>query len=755
MTRAKHIKRSDKPWEKVQDELRPFGIHNQHQLVQAEADFRKALRASFEAAFQGHTSGDVLDSSINRQLFDATRTAFIRGDLKGLTVQLDFLFKSFLFRKNFTRNVNAVQRGFADMRYPWEWFPATRSLHRTIHLHVGPTNSGKTYHALKALENSKSGVYCGPLRLLAHEVYSRLEAKGKRCALMTGEEQRIPDDTDQYYVSCTVEMAPLNKLVDVAVVDEIQMIADSDRGGAWTGALLGLQAKELHLCGEERVVPLIKSICRTIGDEFIVHKYDRLTPLEAGNAAVGADLAGLQKGDCIVAFSRLALHGLKRAIEKKTGRRCAIIYGNLPPEIRTQQAALFNDPDNDYDFLVASDAIGMGLNLEIKRVIFDAIQKHDGFDWRNLTISEVRQIGGRAGRFKTARSEMIESAANNDKSATKDANDKIADPGSEDIRARNKDPKDGGSTGIVTTLDRRDLKHIKDNLWAEPPKIKHAVIIPPPAYVEQFAKTCPEGIPLSFVLLRMQETARVGEDFRLAIDAKIFDTADVLEPYDLSIYDRLVLLTSPANKRAAGGLDMIRAVARCVQDRAGGHLCDIPELRLEILEVDRAMVPEGQKAEYLHQLESLHQAVVLYLWVSYRFPVIFPSQNLAFHVRSMVQEKIEDCLNTLDYTEGQLSSRRDRARSAARQREQLEKGLGGKEDGKEGEKEEEHPGGPGRWNEEGHEEPLVEAPEELGWEEGFEGKDAGWVGLEKAKLDRETQSGSQRGRSNISLSRHA
>jgi ATP-dependent RNA helicase SUPV3L1/SUV3 len=191
-----------------------------------------------------------------------------------------------------------------------------------------------------------------------------MNAKGKPCALVTGEEQRMPDAPTVDMWSCTVEMAPLNQRLEVAVIDEIQMISHKERGWAWTQAFLGIQAQEIHLCGEARAVPLMKELSALVGDEVVVHEYQRLTPLKAANRSLGGDLTkNLQKGDCIVSFSVLGIHALRKVIEKSTGRKCAIVYGSLPPETRAQQARLFNDPDNDYDFLVASDAIGMGLNL--------------------------------------------------------------------------------------------------------------------------------------------------------------------------------------------------------------------------------------------------------------------------------------------------------------------------------------------------------------------------------------------------------
>jgi ATP-dependent RNA helicase SUPV3L1/SUV3 len=280
-----------------------------------------------------------------------------------LATRLRYLFYAQTCGGRFTLAEVENQKEVADLRYPAEWYPATRGIPRTVHLHVGPTNSGKTYHALKRLEEAETGIYLGPLRLLAHEVYTRLNAKGKKCALVTGEEQRMPDGDGVNMYSCTVEMAPLNASFDVAVIDEIQMINHRERGWAWTQAFLGLQAREVHLCGEARTVPLMRELAALVGDKVHVHEYERLTPLKVAPKSLRGNLYMLEKGDCIVAFTVLGIHALRREIEKKTGKKCAIVYGSLPPETRAQQARLFNDPDNDYDFLVASDAIGMGLNL--------------------------------------------------------------------------------------------------------------------------------------------------------------------------------------------------------------------------------------------------------------------------------------------------------------------------------------------------------------------------------------------------------
>ena len=298
-------------------------------------------------------------------MLEQLREATIRNGQEGLDAQLLLYLRGFIANYRFTISDIKNQARVADLRYPSEWFPATRAVQRTIHLHVGPTNSGKTYHALKRLEQAETGIYAGPLRLLAHEVYSRLNAKGKPCSLITGDEQIMTERPlgKPPMISCTVEMVPLNADVEVAVVDEIQMIGQSDRGWAWTQAVLGLKARELHLCGEERATSIVQELAAATGDKLEIHRYERLSPLRCMSESLEGNLRSLRKGDCVVVFSRLTLHALKKRIENLTGKRVAVVYGSLPPEIRAQQARLFNDPDNDYDFLVATDAIGMGLNL--------------------------------------------------------------------------------------------------------------------------------------------------------------------------------------------------------------------------------------------------------------------------------------------------------------------------------------------------------------------------------------------------------
>ena len=674
--------------------FRSFGVHSQVELNREAKLFFRALSQAISWA-----SKKALTGRNDNPLFWNLRNAFVRGDAAGLDRELKYSFQSFLLRQRFSKAVNTSHQKLADLRFPYDWFPSTRMMQRTVHLHVGPTNSGKTYNALKALENAKTGIYAGPLRLLAYEIYTRFTAKGKPCALITGEEQRIPKDAENFFSSCTVEMSPLNKRVDVAVIDVIQMIADNDRGWAWTQAVLGIQAKELHLCGEDRVVDLIKALCEKTGDKCVVHRYERLNPLQTMNESLWGNFQNLRKGDCVVSFTRIGLHTLKAGIEEYTGRRCAIVYGSLPPETRAQQAALFNDPNNDYDFLVASDAIGMGLNLEIKRVIFEAVNKFDGSSHRRLTTPEIKQIGGRAGRYRTATKDIKESEGNG-------AGKQMA-PGkasSAPIAARpEKSSIDAASsTGFVTALEEEDLDAVKTAFRKNTEPIKTAGILPPTFIIEQFYSYFPPDTPLSFILSRLREMAKLSEHFHMCHFAELLEVADIIQDLPLTVQDRCIFLTAPIYLRDAGQRDMLKALARCVAEMKDGGLTEFEALDLEILDVVKGSSGVSD-SEYLYRLEALHKCITVYLWLTYRYLGVFPSQHLAFHVKSLVENKITEYLDNLSFTAEGTRARREKKRKLAEKR--LKKGeVMGLRDS---ENEDTHHEVTSQWNEEGHEEALT------------------------------------------------
>ncbi|PSN61993.1 P-loop containing nucleoside triphosphate hydrolase protein [Corynespora cassiicola Philippines] len=553
-----------------------------------------------------------------------------------LSARLRYLFYAQVYGGRFTKAELNNQKEVADLCYPSEWYPATRGLARTVHLHVGPTNSGKTYHALKRLEEADKGIYMGPLRLLAHEVYTRMVAKGRACALVTGDEQRIPEEDINMW-SCTVEMAPVNQPLDVAVIDEIQMINHDERGWAWTQAYLGIMAKEIHLCGEARTVPLIRELAALVGDQVHVHEYERLTKLEVAPKSLRGRLSLLEKGDCLVVFSVLGIHSFRSEIEKKTGRKCAIIYGSLPPETRAQQARLFNDPDNDYDFLVASDAIGMGLNLSIKRVILESTVKHNGNRLAPLQISDIKQIAGRAGRYKTAQ-QAIDQA--------KDTQVIDGAIGLDDEGVQPSRPPKSNIVGYATTFDEMDYGPLKAAMRQEAPLIKTAGVFPPSNIIERFASYFPPGTPFSYIMLRLHEISEIHPRFHLCSLKDQLAIADCIHPVrNLSVSDRITLCAVPMGLKEQAERDYLRALAEAIAGDRSGNLLDLPSLPLQVLDE-----PPLPGREYLYRLESLHKMLVAYLWLSFRFPQALTTRALAEHTKRLVEQAIEDTLSKFSYT---------------------------------------------------------------------------------------------------------
>lgn len=277
-------------------------------------------------------------------------------------------------------------------RNPAEEYPAARAKKRVFYLHLGETNTGKTYQALQRLKAAEAGIYLAPLRILALENYERLNREGVLCNLLTGEEE-INVEGARHQCS-TVEKVNLKRSYSVAVIDEVQLVADSQRGDAWSKAIMGLCCEEIHLCGAALVKDQLISMISDCGDSYVLKEYTRLVPLQVEERSV--KLSQVQKGDALVAFSKRKVLALSRYLTKR-GIGNSVIYGDLPPEVRKIQYQAFIDGENPV--LVATDAIGMGINLPIRRLIFTEIEKFDGDTYRVLTPQEVKQIAGRAGRI--------------------------------------------------------------------------------------------------------------------------------------------------------------------------------------------------------------------------------------------------------------------------------------------------------------------------------------------------------------------
>jgi len=256
---------------------------------------------------------------------------------------------------------------------------------------LGPTNTGKTHLAIETMLSFESGIIGFPLRLLAREVYDKIIQRTdiSKVALITGEEKIIPMNA-KYYL-CTVESMPLNKLVDFVAIDEIQMCADNERGHVFTDRLLNFRGEKLTMfLGSHTIKNIINSLEEKV--EFIFK--DRFSKL----SYVGhKKISRLNPKSAIIAFSIEEVYAIAELVRRQKGGS-AIVMGSLSPKTRNSQVKLYQSGDVDY--LVATDAIGMGLNMDLDNVYFSSLKKFDGKKLRKLNLSEISQIAGRAGRYR-------------------------------------------------------------------------------------------------------------------------------------------------------------------------------------------------------------------------------------------------------------------------------------------------------------------------------------------------------------------
>ncbi|KQT77938.1 helicase-related protein [Methylobacterium sp. Leaf466] len=368
-------------------------------VAAAQAGIERALRRPVER-LRGQVAADLAEVGADAVTYIAHLDRSLRSrrfaygpDLPGALIET---LKPVRSRGRVLAQENSRQRrlrdriGFATYI---DRFSAARRLGRRIVFHMGPTNSGKTYAALRHLSQAATGCYLAPLRLLALENYETLVERGLRAGMVTGEE--VLGEADPSHTARTIETADLRRPVDVAVIDEIQMIMDPDRGWAWTNALFGIPARTVVVCGSEDALSYVRRAAEAADESLDVVAFARKTPLHLMDEPVPLDR--VEAGDAVVAFSRRAVHENRQALIA-AGHSVATIYGALSPEVRRAEAARFRS--GEAQVLVTTDAVGMGLNLgPLKRVVFSAVRKWDGTADRPLTHSEIRQVAGRAGRY--------------------------------------------------------------------------------------------------------------------------------------------------------------------------------------------------------------------------------------------------------------------------------------------------------------------------------------------------------------------
>ena len=256
---------------------------------------------------------------------------------------------------------------------------------------LGPTNTGKTFVAIEKMLEHKSGIFGLPLRLLAREVYDKciLKVGIEKVALITGEEKIIPSTAD--YFICTVESMPKDKKVEFVAIDEIQMCSDRERGHIFTERLLELRGSKLTMFLGSQIM---EKIISDLVDNVEFEKKERFSKLTYSGIK---KISRLDRKVAIIAFSIEEVYAIAELVRRQKGG-AAVIMGSLSPKTRNSQVGLYQS--GDVDFLIATDAIGMGLNMDINEIYFSNLKKFDGKKTRRLNLVEMSQIAGRAGRYK-------------------------------------------------------------------------------------------------------------------------------------------------------------------------------------------------------------------------------------------------------------------------------------------------------------------------------------------------------------------
>ena len=481
-------------------------------------------------------------------------------------------------------------------------FAKARAIVRHHHFYVGPTNSGKTYHALNALIAAKSGVYLAPLRLLAMEVRDKLMAAGVPCNLITGEERDIIEGAQ--HTASTIEMMNHSKQVDVAIIDEIQMLQDPDRGSAWTAALVGVPARQVFVCGANSVTAPCLRVIEHLNESFEITQLQRMTPLVLEEASLcGKHYSKpklkpkLQKGDAIIAFSRKDVLTFSARF-RQWGFSVASIYGALSPEVRRHESTRFCN--GSADILVATDAIGMGLNLPIRRVIFANIFKFDGVASRLLNATEVRQIAGRAGRFGIY------------------------------------------ETGFVNILEDDERFHIEHMLGTD--DTNDLIKLPIAPNFDQMAAIAGKlhTAKLSECLEYFSQKTHFNDvNFELSSVAAQYAQALLVDKFapKLSLKDKFIFACAPISINVNIEKDYFLLCLESVYKNTTRRLPTTP------VWLDLVNLKQGN-SKHLETAETLSQNISLYAWLSYKFPQIFVDADLVKNMRSQVSVYIENALLT-------------------------------------------------------------------------------------------------------------
>ena len=468
-------------------------------------------------------------------------------------------------------------------------FPLARSLRRKLVFHVGPTNSGKTYTAMEKLRAVGTGYYLAPLRLLALEGYESLRDEGINASLITGEEQIL--DEDATHISSTIEMLNFEVEVDACVIDEVQMIGDRDRGWAWANAIIGAPAKTVIMTGSTNALEAVSALAEYLGEPLEVVEFERMNPLELMSTPVL--LSKIEPKTAIIAFSRSSALRIKQQISSTY--KTSIIYGNLSPEVRREEARRFREGETD--ILVATDAIAMGLNLPIKTLLFSKADKFDGQSQRDLTASEVQQISGRAGRYGLSEKGYVGAVTN-------DVLKKI---------------------GPLFTQKAQTVS-IPFNVMAN---FDHIMLV----------SNILEEKSLSAIIEFFVENMKFEGPFRAANLESMSEASAIADRYDLDMKTKFTLATAPlstgsplvmaAFERYVKALEQGKPIVYIAPSHLGAYALTMEELQ---------------------DAEDRIKEISLYLWLSYRLSEYFIDGEKARSFRADLNRFIENSLKQSHFT---------------------------------------------------------------------------------------------------------
>jgi ATP-dependent RNA helicase SUPV3L1/SUV3 len=482
-----------------------------------------------------------------------------------------------------------LHRDLAFQGYP-DSFAAARKLQRKVRVFVGPPNSGKTHAAFERLAQALDGAYLAPLRLLALEGRDRLLARGVPCSLLTGEEN-VPADGARV-VSSTIEMVDTRNELDVAVIDEAQMLFDNSRGWAWTQAIVGVPARELIIICSAFAVPAVQQLAALCGETVELRHFERKQHVQLLPRPV--PLWSLEHGDAVVAFSRRDVLRLRDAIAED-GTAVSVIYGALPPEVRRREAERFATGASQV--LVATDAIGMGLNLPIRRVLFSTMEKFDGVGDRPLDVSEVHQIAGRAGRFGM---------------------------------------HEEGFAGVLKEAEAGAATLLKDRLAAEPraPREFKAPVAPNTRHIETIAERLGQRRLRAVLDVFMQQLKLDDAHFAVAELEGMLQLADELDraAASLSLMQRFVYAQAPVDLRTES---LVQAYLEWAHQHARQGRVARPQFLDEV---------DGHSR--LDRMEQALRACTLWLWLNLRFEGVYGLVDEVLHLRGQLNDGIERTLKS-------------------------------------------------------------------------------------------------------------